>query len=169
MKKILLGAIGALFFIQCTPKKQDSVKENTQNEVEVSFQSFGDSVVANHAIGKEEMLQKFQSMNAADTLYATFKTTIREVCQKKGCWMTLDLGNEAESFVKFKDYGFFVPKNAQNHEVIVSGKAFVNELSVDEQKHYAQDSGASKAEIDSITQPMKKFMFIADGVLIANK
>ena len=33
--------------------------------------------------------------------------------------MTLELPSGKEAFVKFKDYAFFVPKNAQNEEVIV--------------------------------------------------
>jgi hypothetical protein len=71
-----------------------------------------------------------------------------------------------EVFVKFKDYGFFVPLDAAGKEVVMNGKAFVEELSVDEQKHYAMDKGASKEEIEKITSPKKTLRFEADGVLI---
>ena len=40
----------------------------------------------------------------------TVKAKVNAVCQVKGCWMTLvddDPGDEI--FVKFKDYGFFMP------------------------------------------------------------
>ena len=37
---------------------------------------------------------------------------INEVCKKKGCWMSMSIGSEDEMMVRFKDYGFFVPLNA---------------------------------------------------------
>ena len=58
------------------------------------------------------MMKKFADLKEGDTLEVKFKSEINEVCQKKGCWMTLDLADDKEAFVKFKDYGFFVPKNA---------------------------------------------------------
>ena len=68
--------------------------------------------------------------------------------------------------MKFKDYAFFVPKNAQDEEVIVNGKAFVSIESVEELKHYAKDAGKSQASIDSIVTPKTTYSFMADGVLI---
>ena len=69
--------------------------------------------------------------------------------------------------MKFEDYSFFVPKNAQNKEVIVNGKAFVNIESIDALKHYAKDAGKSQAAIDSIVAPKTTYSFLANGVLIA--
>ena len=81
--------------------------------------------------------------------------------------MTLALPEDNEAFVKFKDYGFFVPMNAQKKEVVVQGKAFVSIESVDELKHYAKDAGKSQAAIDSIIAPKTTYSFVANGVLIA--
>jgi hypothetical protein len=89
-----------------------------------------------------------------------------EVCQAKGCWMTLKLENGEEAMVKFKDYGFFMPKDIAGKEVILNGKAFVNEVPVEEQRHYAEDAGKSKEEVAAITEPKKTYSFEADGVLI---
>ena len=119
------------------------------------------------ALSNAEMMEKFKSLKEGDTLEVKFKSGINEVCQKKGCWMTLDLADDKEAFVKFKDYGFFVPKNAQDKEVIVNGKAFVSIESVDVLKHYAKDAGKSQAAIDSIVEPKVTYSFMADGVLIA--
>ena len=113
------------------------------------------------------MMDKFKTLKEGDTLEVKFKSGINEVCQKKGCWMTLDLADDKEAFVKFKNYGFFVPKNAQDKEVIVNGKAFVSIESVDVLKHYAKDAGKSQAAIDSIVAPKVTYSFMADGVLIA--
>ncbi|NVK09994.1 MAG: DUF4920 domain-containing protein, partial [Tenacibaculum sp.] len=117
-------------------------------------------------ISAEEMRTKFKNLKKGDTLNIKFTSTINEVCKKKGCWMKLDLGEEQESMVRFKDYGFFMPLNADNKEVIVNGKAFVTEISVDELQHYAKDAGKSEEEIAKITEPKYTYAFEADGVLM---
>lgn len=162
MKKITLALVATAVFMSCESKKEVSKEENT-----VSYAKFGDSISSENAITNSEMMEKFASLKEGDTLSVKFKSSINEVCQKKGCWMTLDLADDKEVFVKFKDYGFFVPKNAQEKEVIVNGKAFVSVESVDVLKHYAKDAGKSQAAIDSITEPKVTYSFMADGVLIA--
>ncbi len=67
---------------------------------------------------------------------------------------------------KYTDYGFFMPKNIEGQKVIVNGKAFVEEMSVNDQRHYAKDGGKSAEEIAQITQPKKTYGFEADGVLL---
>ena len=138
---------------------------NTDNS-NISYASFGDSITAENAISKENLLDKYQSMNEGDTVKLKFISNINDVCQKKGCWMNVDLGKNEQAFIKFKDYGFFMPLNAKGEEVIVNGKAFLAIESVAEQKHYAKDAGKSQAAIDSITTPIKTYSFLADGVLI---
>ena len=80
--------------------------------------------------------------------------------------MTLNLSDGNEIMVKFKDYGFFVPKDIAGKEVIVQGKAFVNEVPVDELRHYAEDARKSEEEIEQIISPKKTYSFVADGVLL---
>ena len=80
--------------------------------------------------------------------------------------MKLKLENGEEAMVKFKDYGFFMPKDIAGKEVIVNGLAFIEEMSVEEQKHYAEDAGESKEVIAAITAPKKTYRFEADGVLL---
>jgi hypothetical protein len=80
--------------------------------------------------------------------------------------MKLNLNNEEEVMVKFKDYGFFVPKDIEGKEVVLNGIAFVDLMSIDDQKHYAKDAGKSREDIERITKPEKTFTFEADGVLI---
>jgi hypothetical protein len=133
---------------------------------DVSYSSFGDSITAVHAISKEDLFSKYESMKEGDTLKVKFSSQINDVCQKKGCWMNVDLGKGQAAFVKFKDYGFFMPLNSKGEEVIINGKAFLSIESIEEQKHYAKDAGKSQAAIDSITSPLKSYSFVADGVLI---
>lgn len=162
MKKILTLSLLTVAFVSCEQKK-----ETTPEVAIVDYAVFGDSISTEGALSNAEMMEKFKSLKEGDTLEVKFKSCINEVCQKKGCWMTLDLADDQEAFVKFKDYGFFVPKNAQDKEVIVNGKAFVSVESVDVLKHYAKDAGKSQVAIDSITEPKVTYSFMADGVLIA--
>ena len=162
MKKILTLSLLTVAFVSCEQKK-----ETTPEVTKVDYAVFGDSISAEGALSNAEMMEKFKSLKEGDTLEVKFKSGINEVCQKKGCWMTLDLADDQEVFVKFKDYGFFVPKNAQDKDVIVNGKAFVSVESVDVLKHYAKDAGKSQAAIDSIVEPKVTYSFMANGVLIA--
>lgn len=142
-----------------------AVKENEVMKVE--YASFGDKIGSDKALTKDEMLKKYKSLKPGDTVAVKFKSKIKDVCQKKGCWMKMELPNGKDSFVRFRDYEFFVPLNASNQEAIVSGKAFVDEISVAELKHYAKDGGESEEAIAKITEPKITYAFQADGVLIS--
>jgi hypothetical protein len=161
MKKTLTLVLIASLFASCEQKKE------VATEAKVEYAKFGDSISDEAALSSEEMMKKFANLKEGDTIDVKFKSKINEVCQKKGCWMSVDLGNENETFVKFKDYGFFVPLNAQDKEVIVNGKAFISVESVADLKHYAKDAGKSQAAIDSIIEPEVTYSFMANGVLIA--
>ena len=103
-----------------------------------------------------------------DTVHTTLKATVSEVCQVKGCWMTLNSSNDdgEEMLVRFKDYGFFVPKDLGGHNVLVEGKAYRSVTSVEELRHYAEDAGKSKEEIMQITEPENTLSFEATGVKV---
>ncbi len=159
MKKIAYLIISFLALTSC--KKESISSVNTSD-----YAIFGDSISADKAVTSEDMLVQYNKLKPGDTLDIKFKSKIKNVCQKKGCWMTIELPSGKEAFVKFKDYAFFVPKNAQKGEVIVNGKAFVSIESVEELKHYAKDEGKSQAAIDSIVAPKINYSFMADGVLI---
>jgi hypothetical protein len=91
---------------------------------------------------------------------------IKEVCVKKGCWMSIDLPNGETMRVTFKDYGFFVPKNSHGFPVIIEGIATRKVTDVGTLRHYAEDAGKSAEEIEAITSPEKEYAFEAIGVII---
>ena len=122
--------------------------------------------MADGSISSREMMHKYDGMAVADTLQAKFTGVVKEVCQEKGCWMKVELDGGEEAMVRFKDYGFFMPKDISGKEVIINGYAFVEEMSVEDQKHYAEDGGKSEDEIAKITKPKKTFGFEANGVLL---
>ena len=75
--------------------------------------------------------------------------------------------NQDTILVRFKDYGFFVPKEGQeNNRVVMQGKAKKDTISVDLLRHYAEDAGKSAQEIEKINEPEYNISFLADGVII---
>uniref|UniRef100_UPI0025C058F1 DUF4920 domain-containing protein n=1 Tax=Maribacter sp. TaxID=1897614 RepID=UPI0025C058F1 len=117
-------------------------------------------------VSSNMMLDKYQKMTVADTTRIKFIATVTDVCNAKGCWMKLSLGDNQEAMVRFKDYGFFMPKDIEEKEVVVSGLAFVEEMSIADQQHYAKDAGESEEDIAKITKTKKTYGFTAEGVLL---
>jgi len=163
MKKILFLALLAAGFVACKNENKTETPEETK---EIAYASFGDKIEADNATDVAAMTKEYKEMKAGDTLNSKMVATVKEVCQAKGCWMTLKLEDSSEVLVRFKDYGFFVPKNIAGQEVIVNGKAYVAETSVEELRHYAEDAGKSQEEIEQITEPERTYAFLADGVLV---
>lgn len=80
--------------------------------------------------------------------------------------MNVEVGNDTV-FVKFKDYGFFVPKSGfKGKKVLMSGNIFKDTISVERLKHYAEDAKKTDHEIASIINPEYKINMIANGVAI---
>ena len=154
MKKlILLSAFTLLIACKAEQKK------------EVSYLSFGEETSNKNILSKDQVVEIYKNLAVGDTVNMKFSASVNEVCQAKGCWMLLDIGTN-EAMVKFKDYGFFMPKNIADKEVIVNGKAFVSEVSIEEQRHYAVDAGKSEDEIAKIIEVKKTLSLEADGVLL---
>jgi hypothetical protein len=124
---------------------------------------YGAKINANNSVAVSELSKM---MNEKTSLNIKLKGKIKEVCKKKGCWLTMDLGNGDLMTVRFKDYDFFVPKDADGREVIIEGVANKEEIDVATQRHYAEDAKKSKEEIAKITKPKKTITFEATGVII---
>ena len=166
MKKLLTILAFAAVFIACKSEKEES-KTEKKEVVASAYNSFGEKISEEDFMSSVDAYAKYQTLKEGDTIDLKFASTINELCSKKGCWMKLPAGEGDETvMVRFKDYGFFMPLDSQGKEVIVEGKAFVNEVSVDELKHYAEDAGKSKEEIAKITEPKFEMAFEASGVLM---
>ena len=163
MKKILITITCLVFLVACKEQK-DQAQESSKEPI--AYLSFGEKITDENVISKETMAEKFNTLKEGDTIDVKFASSINEVCKSKGCWMKLDLGDEKESMVRFTDYGFFMPLDSDNKEVIVDGRAYVTKMSVKEQQHYAEDAGQSEEEIAKIKDPKYTYAFEADGVLM---
>lgn len=165
MKKKLILTLFMLTFVVINVNAQQ--KNNKTTAINTSdYVTFGEKFEASKVLSNKEMLKKYKSLKKGDSLVVKFKSTIKEVCKKKGCWMQMDLTADQQAFVQFLDYGFFVPLNADNSEAIVNGVAYIDVVTVDELKHYAKDAGKSQAEINKIKKPEITYAFRATGVLI---
>jgi hypothetical protein len=80
--------------------------------------------------------------------------------------MTMDSGESGQMMVRFKDYGFFVPKDISGREVVVHGKAYYQLTPVEDLRHYAEDAGQSPEEVAAITEPKQELHFLAEGVRV---
>ena len=92
------------------------------------------------------------------------KGEVTGVCQKKGCWMTMNQ-EDKELFIKFKDYAFFVPKDISGREAIIEGVAYREVVSVDELRHMAEDAGHETNHHEATT-PKPELQLTASGVLV---
>ena len=153
-----------------TPTDEQSADETTQettaetNETDVNGESFGAEFAPESVISYSDLLVKAEG---EDSLQVQVRATVAEVCQMKGCWMNLVASESGPSMmVRFKDYGFFMPKDIAGREVIVEGVAFRQLTSVDELRHYAEDAGKSEEEIAAITEPKEELAFLASGVIL---
>ncbi len=143
------------FFASCQNKKTETAATTAQY--------FGDTISEAGAIAADQLTTQMQGK---DSLKVKLTATIADVCQKKGCWMNLNIGKDQTMKVSFKDYAFFVPKDAAGKTTVIEGVAFTDTTSVADLKHYAEDAGKSKEEIEKITQPEINIGFEAHGVII---
>jgi hypothetical protein len=134
------------------------------NQIDPKATTFGESITKKGSISYDELLTK---LDESDSLNTKVVGTVNEVCQAKGCWMTIVSENSDKVMrVKFKDYAFFVPKDISGRKVVFEGKAYRELTSVDELRHYAEDAGQSEEEIAAITDAKESYKFMASGVLL---
>jgi len=154
-------------FSACRPENKSS-EPAKQPLLEESYEYFGTQIADSNAITAGLLLVKYKKMDINDKIPSQFYGRVTEVCKAKGCWMKVDLGNGEQTMVRFKDYGFFMPRDIVGKQVIVNGVAFIEDSSVEDQRHFAYDGGISEKEIALITKVKKTYAFEADGVIIKN-
>ncbi|MDX1543227.1 MAG: DUF4920 domain-containing protein [Christiangramia sp.] len=162
--------IVALFMVfpSCKERGSDNVSDLARLELnQQEYESFGEMISADNSLSAKEMKQQYEDLKPGDTIRAKFSSRVNSVCKMKGCWMVLELpGIDEDPMIKFKDYGFFVPKDIEGREVIVEGLAFIEEISIEDQQHFAKDARKSTKELEAIDKPKKSLGFLAHGVLL---
>lgn len=161
LKHTLIIACLSISFFAC---KQNKVTEIPEENITLFGENFDRSNVISYEQFNTQLADK-------DSLVATITGTVESVCQVKGCWANIvSVTNpDMESmFVKFKDYGFFLPKDISGKEITLQGVGYREVTSVEELRHYAEDEGLSAEEIAAITEPQEELKFMASGVVMSN-
>ena len=128
-----------------------------------SMDFYGNKISEADVVKYEDVKQKAFDEGSIQT---QISGTILETCPKKGCWMSMATESDTV-FVRFRDYGFFVPtEGAEGKTAFIEGDLFVDTISVRMLQHYAKDAGKSKEEIAKIIEPELGLSFTADGVII---
>ena len=94
------------------------------------------------------------------------KGKVVEVCKAMGCWAKLQKDDGSTIMIKVKDHEFAMPLDIVGKVVLAEGSAVVKETSVNMQKHYAEDAGKSREEIDKIKDPKKEVTMTVKGVKV---
>ncbi len=89
-----------------------------------------------------------------------------EVCQAMGCWAKIQKEDGSTVMIKVKDHEFAMPKDIVGRTIVVEGKAELKETSVAMLKHYAEDAGKSKEEVEKIKEPKKEVTMTIKGVKV---
>ena len=128
-------------------------------------EAVGGGVPAGLALTPDLLVARADALDGQDVIV---EGTPREVCQKKGCWLTLaDADGQTVRVVVPKDdagdYVFTFPTDASGQPYRIAGRLAVETASVDEQRHYAEDGGASPDEVAAITEPERSLVLTATG------
>jgi hypothetical protein len=163
--RYLIMMVAVSFLAACGSHNHEHAEgtEATADTTATNAGWYGEEFEITEAISGVEMAAL---MNDSSNNEFIVEGTIQECCQKKGCWMKVDMGNGEAMRVTFKDYGFFVPLDAAGSTMTMKGIAMYDTLSVDYLKHLAEDAKASQEEIDAITEPELALVFEATGVHI---
>jgi hypothetical protein len=168
MKTILYTSLLSMSLLACqnnpAPVEIDENAELAENQT--NYVVFGEEINTDGIISYEDFAQQ---LSLEDTVSVKLAGKIDKTCTVKGCWMKVNVdGSEEPMHITFKDYGFFVPKEGmEDHETVFEGIAYVDTISVDMLRHYAEDEGQSAEEIAAINEPEVVVTFEASGVLIA--
>jgi len=160
MRNILFILALGVILLSCSPagNKPAEVNQSTPEQGR-----YGAKINAENTISGPQL---YSMLQAKDSVWVTLKSKIVANCQKSGCWMDLDMGNDQVIKVTFKDYAFVIPIDSKGKTATVEGFAKKELISVELLKHYAEDEGKPKEEIDAITQDESIYTFEATGVII---
>lgn len=95
---------------------------------------------------------------------------VRTVCQRKGCWMEIAPSAEKGAQgarITFKDYGFFVPRDAAGADARLEGTVAVKKIAKSEVEHLESEGGRfAKKDADGNAHEVR---FVATGVELTRR
>jgi len=158
----------------------DHHSNNHHEESELAFDGVdkGDYILYGHSDinsnGAKSVEAMFAQMQEKGSFTDKVQVNIVDVCQKAGCWITIDDKNGGTVRVFFRDH-FTIPiETPTGTEAILYGSLQVDTLSVDFQKHLLDDAKEAGKEIDqaqydAITEDKIEKTFDCESILIRKK
>jgi len=162
----LLTTVSVALSLTLACNAQDGQAPKTAKLDKKVYDHFGTGIT----VGKAPISLQDALKNAGKLTGKTIRVQapITGVCQSKGCWMNLGVLDENGNpplFVKFKDYGFFMPKDSSGRTAIVEGTMTLKQETLAETRHYLEDAGKHDLA-KKITEGRKVLRFMASGVAI---
>jgi len=121
------------------------------NQEKVTSGSFGEAFTEENVVDINDLRAK---LGDQEEIPVQVKGTISKKCKTEGCWLTLNEGDE-EVMVMFKDHAFNIKEvDCIGKEVVINGRAYWKETSVEEQEHLEED-GLEGGEITGVKKELR--------------
>ncbi len=160
MKKVALLTLSIFLTISVFAQDKTEVIRLSDPVIETdAYEVFGSQIEVETL--KPQTLSEIISGENISSL-VTLKTSVAEVCSKKGCFFVAQDG-DFTARVTFKDYGFFIPTDSQGKEVMLVGDFSVKTLTEEKAKHYAEDAGKDASDIKG---EQKEYSIVATSVVV---
>ncbi len=161
MKKIIYFAFTAMLMGGCDHSHDNkTAKENGASAQEFYGEKF-DLATTSIPVGSLQA-----SLEGKDSADVVIEGVIDQTCPNAGCWLSLKKDDGTVQRIT-TDHVFFVPlEGCAGLKAKAKGKAYYDEISVEDQQHYAREEGKSEEEIAAITETKKILSFLATGVMI---
>ncbi|MDW8303099.1 MAG: DUF4920 domain-containing protein [Bacteroidia bacterium] len=168
--QFILAFLATVLLYSCTTSAKKSLQKDSLEKKDTvaklpSTGNFGAVINTEGAKPFETVFEELRKNPKGVNALLTGK--ISDVCQNKGCWMEVQSEDKKHTLhITFKDYGFFVPKDAAGKTAIFKGIAKYDTTTVEELRKIAKEEGKSEEEIKKITKPEINVSFVAEGVVI---
>lgn len=161
MKNLILLSLFLGFTLSVKAQdKKEVIKLSDPVKVTESYEIFGsDPGIIEES---KSLAAVISSKKGMEEEAVVVKTSIVEVCEKKGCFFIAQDGDKTAR-VTFKDYSFFIPTDSQGKDVTIVGMFSKKVLSEDKAKHYAEDAGKDSNEI---TGEQVEYSIVATSIII---
>src|SRR5690554_6985021 len=103
MKHIFILVISSLLVFSCKNNPSENL-EVSEGKNELTYVSFGEEIVADQAVELASMVENYKTMKVGDSVSTKLIGKVDQVCQSKGCWMKMDLGNDEQVMVRSEEH-----------------------------------------------------------------
>lgn len=170
MRLLPILALCALPLAACQTEpvpEADATAPDATEVVQAGYLDLGTMPESPEVMTVEEIAETPESY--ADEMIAV-QGTVREVCQMQGCWLTLrsEDGDQIRVTVPKDDDGAYLwtfPKDLRQDATLVGMFSF-EETDVETLRHFAEERGATEAELAAIDAPKREMRLSAQGARV---